>query len=106
MALASWLSGRTNLIGPTTNSAALDPLRETDAMTTTPNTPCLNPMIAKQQRQVQGGNALDKPTFGEKFKMSTGLDKNKSVNSVKGTKPQRGNTERELMDLLSEGRRN
>jgi hypothetical protein len=60
----------------------------------------------KQQRQVQGGNALDKPTFGEKFKMSTGLDKNKSVNSVKGTKPQRGNTERELMDLLSEGRRN
>jgi hypothetical protein len=28
------------------------------------------------------------------------------ANSVKGTKPQRGNTERELMDLLSEGRRN
>lgn len=57
-----------------------------------PNTPCLNSMIAdparlsnRQQRQVQGGNALDKPTFGEKFKMSTGLDENKSVNSGRGT---------------------
>jgi hypothetical protein len=76
-----------------------------------PNTPCLNSMVAgsarpsnKQQRQVQGGTMLDKPTFGEKFMMSP--DKSKSVNSVKGTKPQRGNTERELMDLMSEGRRN
>ncbi len=39
-----------------------------------------------QPRQVQGGTMLDKPTFGQKFMMP--LDKNNSVNSVKGTKPQ------------------
>lgn len=59
---------------------------------------------SEQQRQVQGGTMLDKPTFGQKFMMS--LDKNKSVNSVKGAKPQRGNTERELMDKMGVAHRN
>jgi hypothetical protein len=62
-------------------------------------------------------NALDKPTFGQKFgaKNTTNMrpwttahagSTYKSVNAVKGTNPQRRNTERELMDKMSEGRRN
>lgn len=36
----------------------------------------------------RGGSALDRPTFGEKFMMS--LHKNRSVNAVRGAKPQSG----------------
>jgi hypothetical protein len=43
----------------------------------------------------------DKPTFGEKLAMPY-----RAAHSVKGTKPQRGNTERELMDQMGVMHRN